>query len=72
MDFVQGKSIVDNIFMAQELMHYVEESGQDLTLLLLDFEKAYDCKSWNFMRVVLEKQGFHKDFIERIMDLYNP
>jgi len=40
--FVSGRSIIDNIFLAQESMSYAEESGQDLVLFLLDFEKAYD------------------------------
>ena len=40
--FVKGRSIFDNIFMSFEAMDWVENSGQDLILLLLDFEKAYD------------------------------
>jgi len=47
--FVQGRCIIDNIFMAQEAMSYAKESGQDLVLLLLDFEKAYDRISWSFV-----------------------
>jgi hypothetical protein len=40
--FVEGRSILDNVFMAQENLGWAEESNQDLVLLLLDFEKAFD------------------------------
>jgi len=38
--------------------------------MLLDFEKAYDIISWNFVQSVLEKRGFHQDFIKGVMALY--
>jgi hypothetical protein len=40
--FVEGQSILDNVFMAHEGLGWAEESNQDLVLLLLDFEKAFD------------------------------
>jgi hypothetical protein len=40
--FVEGRSILDNVFMAQEALEWAEESDQDFILLLLDFEKAFD------------------------------
>jgi hypothetical protein len=39
--FVQGRSILDNAFLAFEAMEWAKESDQDL-VLLLDFEKVYD------------------------------
>jgi hypothetical protein len=39
---VEGRSILDNAFIAQETLEWAEESDQDLVLLLLDFEKAFD------------------------------
>jgi hypothetical protein len=39
---VEGRSILDNVFIVQEAMSWAEESNQDLVLLLLDFEKAFD------------------------------
>jgi mannosylglycoprotein endo-beta-mannosidase len=38
--FVMGRSIVDNNFLAQESLEWAVKSGQDLVLLLLDFEKT--------------------------------
>jgi hypothetical protein len=41
-DFVEGRSIIDNNFLVQEALVWAPESSQDLVLLLLDFEKAFD------------------------------
>jgi len=68
--FVPGRCIIDNIFLVQESIHYAERSRQKLALILLDVEKAYDRISWSFMREVSEKQGFHQNFIRRVMALY--
>jgi hypothetical protein len=35
MGFVEGRSILDNVFMAQEALEWAENSEQDLVLLLL-------------------------------------
>jgi hypothetical protein len=47
--FVDGRSILGNTFLAQEAQEWAEESNQDLVLLLLDFEKAFDRIEWGFL-----------------------
>jgi hypothetical protein len=37
-----GMNIADNIFLAQKDMEWTIHNRQDLALLLLDFEKAFD------------------------------
>jgi hypothetical protein len=37
-----GRSILDNNFLAQELLEWVVESEQDIVLFLFDFEKTFD------------------------------
>jgi hypothetical protein len=56
--FVEGRSILDNIFLAQEALEWVVESNQDLILLLLDFENAFDRIEWGFFFEALAKLGF--------------
>jgi hypothetical protein len=63
MGFVEGRSILDNVFMAQEAMGWAEESNQDLVLLLLDFEKAFDRIEWNFLFFALKQLGFEDTWI---------
>lgn len=67
--FVPNRCILDNIFLAFEAIEWALEDQQKLTMLLLDFEKAYDRVSWTFLRAAMEKMGFHTRWIEQVMSL---
>jgi hypothetical protein len=69
-DFVEGRSILDNVFMAQEGLGWAEESNQDLVLLLLDFEKAFDIIEWDFLFKALDKLGFSPTWVRWVASLY--
>jgi hypothetical protein len=68
--FVEGKSILDNVFMAQDSLSWAEESNQDLVLLLLDFEKAFDRIDWNFLFSAMDHIGFSNTWIKWVRTLY--
>jgi mannosylglycoprotein endo-beta-mannosidase len=68
--FVEGRSILDNVFMAQEALGWAEESEQDLVLLLLDFEKAFDIIEWGFLFTALTKLGFSGTWVSWVGSLY--
>jgi hypothetical protein len=68
--FVEGRSILDNIFMAQEALGWAEESDQDLVLLLLDFEKAFDRIEWGFLFSALIKLSFSQKWVRWFTSLY--
>jgi len=69
--FVEGRSILDNTFLAQEAQDWAEESNQDLVLLLLDFEKAFDRIEWSFLFEALAKLGFCSKWILWVSSLYS-
>jgi mannosylglycoprotein endo-beta-mannosidase len=68
--FVEGRSIIDNTFMAQEALEWAEESEQDLVLFLLDFKKAFDRIEWGFLFSALAKLGFSETWIRWVKTLY--
>ncbi len=67
--FVEGKNIFDNIFLAQVSLDWAIESDQDLVLLLLNFEKAFDKIKWDFLFPALSKVGFSPKWIKWIFPL---
>ncbi len=68
--FVEGRSILDNTFLAQEAQDWAEESNQDLVILLLDFEKAFDRIEWGFLFEALARLGFCPQWIKWVSSLY--
>jgi hypothetical protein len=56
--------------MAQEALDWAMESDQDLVLLLLDFEKAFDRIEWGFLFEALAKLGFCSQWIRWVHSLY--
>jgi hypothetical protein len=68
--FIEGRNILDNTFLAQEAQVWAEESNQDLILLLLDFEKAFDRIEWSFLFEALARIRFYPKWIRWVSSLY--
>ena len=68
--FVKDRHILKNIFTAQEAMYWALSSQQNLALILLDFEKAYDRVSWVFLENALILFGFSSLRVSWIRALY--
>ena len=68
--FVQERSIFDNIFLFWEMVAMAEQQQQDLAILFLDFEKAYDRVDWDFMEGTLQRMGFPMQWIRAVAALY--
>ncbi|XP_031096925.1 uncharacterized protein LOC116001176 [Ipomoea triloba] len=66
---VQGHQISDNILIYQEIMPTMRsKKGQTgFMAIKLDFEKAYNRLSWDFIRSTLAKIGFGEAWITLIM-----
>ena len=67
--FVPNRCILDNIFLAFEAIEWTLENNQNLSMLLLDFEKAYDRVNWTFLRQTMTRMGFHPTWINQVMSL---
>lgn len=67
--FVPNRCILDNIFLAFEAIEWSLESNQNISMLLLDFEKAYDRVSWTFLHQTMLKMGFAETWVQRVMSL---
>ena len=54
---MKGRQIVDLVLIANEIIEEYRWRKEGI-VFKIDFEKAYDCVSWEFIDFVLEKKGF--------------
>jgi Reverse transcriptase (RNA-dependent DNA polymerase) len=47
--FLKGRNIMDNIIVAHEILHSINQTKEPGLLLKLDFEKAFDTVDWNYL-----------------------
>uniref|UniRef100_A0A2N9F8F6 RNase H type-1 domain-containing protein n=1 Tax=Fagus sylvatica TaxID=28930 RepID=A0A2N9F8F6_FAGSY len=68
--FVPGRRGVDNVIIAQELIHslYKKQGREGQFILKLDLEKAYDRLEWSFIREVLLFFNFPIALVNLILD----
>jgi len=68
--FVPGRSIMDSVLVAIELVHYMKtktEGKVKSVALKLDIRKAYDIIDWSYLKDVMYKMGFSGKWIQWIM-----
>ena len=68
--FISGRYIGDNIRLVYDILQYTEEQDIPGLLLLIDFEKAFDSISWDFLLSVLQFFNFGESFIKWVKVLY--
>jgi len=64
--FIEGRGLVDSVVMANEVIEDIRRRGRRGLCLKVDFEKAYDSVSWNFLYDMLRRLGFHHVWIKWI------
>jgi hypothetical protein len=68
--FVPGRSVLDNVMAAIELVHYMKaktRGKQGDAALKLDISKAYDRIDWDYLKDVMTTMGFSQNWISWIM-----
>ena len=68
--FVPVRLITDNIFLAYEVAHYMENNwigSVGYVALKLDMGKAYDRVGWQFFEGMIRKMGFAVSWVATIM-----
>ncbi|PKU87700.1 Putative ribonuclease H protein [Dendrobium catenatum] len=65
--YVKGRSIFDNILLAQEITHDINVKSKGGNVIFkLDISKAYENLNWNFLYKILSLFGFGNSFISII------
>ena len=64
--FLKGRYIGESTRLIYDIMHYTEKNRLPGLLVQIDFEKAFDSLSWNFLYKVMHFFGFSKPLIDWI------
>ncbi|GAA0148410.1 hypothetical protein LIER_42998 [Lithospermum erythrorhizon] len=68
-EFVRGRSLVDDVFLAQEIVRgYSATRTFARCMLMVDLRKAYDTVSWEFLGTVLRGLDFPETFVGWVME----
>lgn len=67
--FLSGRSMLDNVILAQELMHSMnrKKGRKGFMMIKFDLHKVYDSIDWDFLEAVLTKLNFLARLVELIM-----
>ncbi|XP_071693764.1 uncharacterized protein [Rutidosis leptorrhynchoides] len=64
--FVPSRLLMDGVMVVSEVVHMAKKKKKPLLLLKIDFSKAYDCVSHEFLLSVFHRMGFGQKFISWI------
>ncbi|GKG25752.1 RNA-directed DNA polymerase, eukaryota, reverse transcriptase zinc-binding domain protein, partial [Tanacetum coccineum] len=56
--FVSGRHIQDGPLMVSEIIEWYKKRNKKLMIFKVDFEKAFDSVSWNYLDFILSQTGF--------------
>ena len=64
--FIKGRQLLHGVLVANEVVEEVRRSKRPCMVFKVDFEKAYDSVSWQFLLYMLKRMGFHERWIRWI------
>jgi len=56
--FIKGRQILDGPLILSKLLAYYKKCNKKLMVFKVDFEKAYDSLSWDYLLEIMRKMGF--------------
>ena len=69
--YIKGRFIGENIRTIVDVLNFSQLYDIPGLMIFLDFEKAFDSISWEFLFKILEESNFGENFIRWIRILYN-
>lgn len=69
--FIPGRILADNIRRTLNIIDYAQRENEQLLLVTLDAEKAFDLVSWSFMFETIKEFGLNGIFCKWIQTLYS-
>ncbi|KAK6115594.1 hypothetical protein DH2020_007863 [Rehmannia glutinosa] len=69
-EFVPGRSIIDNVQIAFEILHSMKRKLKGKigdVALKINISKAYDSMNWSFLQAIMLKMGFDSTWVRWIM-----
>ena len=56
--FIKGRGLLDSILVANEVVEEYRAKNKRLAIIKVDYEKAYDSVSWEFLYYMMVRLGF--------------
>ncbi|KAL9683503.1 hypothetical protein QQ045_015325 [Rhodiola kirilowii] len=69
--FLSDRNILDGVMIVNELIHAVKKERRTALVIKLDFKKAYDMVSWDYLRSVQLSMGFGSKWIGWMTECYS-
>ncbi|KAL9681628.1 hypothetical protein QQ045_013414 [Rhodiola kirilowii] len=69
--FLANRNIMDGIMVINELIHALKTEGRSALVIKLDFWKAYDSVSWEYLELIQRSMGFGCKWIDWMRPCYS-
>ncbi|XP_058749863.1 uncharacterized protein LOC131622859 [Vicia villosa] len=56
--FIEGRQMVDGVLVLNEVLDYAKRFKKECLVVKVDFEKDFDCVSWDYLCYILSIMGF--------------
>jgi len=60
---LKGEGLLDNILVANEVVEELSRKKKSKVIIKVDYERAYDFMSWDFLYYIMGRLGFYRQWI---------